>query len=63
MWVKDGRESSETNRNIINRSACDIGGGRMVINAMWFDDDELKEKLIDVEDLKLFGEIPEEEEK
>lgn len=33
----------------------------MVINAMWFDDDELKEKLIDVEDLKLFGEIPEEE--
>lgn len=35
----------------------------MVINAMWFDDDELKEKLIDVEDLKLFGEIPEEEEK
>lgn len=34
----------------------------MVINAMWFDDDELKEKLIDVEDLKLFGEIPEEEE-
>ena len=35
----------------------------MVINAMWFDDDELKEKLIDVEGLKLFGEIPEEEEK
>lgn len=35
----------------------------MVINVMWFDDDELKEKLIDVEDLKLFGEIPEEEEK
>lgn len=34
----------------------------MVINAMWFDDDELKEKLIDVEDLQLFGEIPEEEE-
>ena len=35
----------------------------MVINVMWFNDDELKEKLIDVEDLKLFGEIPEEEEK
>ena len=34
----------------------------MVINAMWFDDDELKEKLIDVEDLKLFGKIQEGEE-
>lgn len=32
----------------------------MVINAMWFDEDgELKEKLIDAEDLKLFGEIEE----
>lgn len=34
----------------------------MVINAMWFEGDELKEKLIDVEDLKLFGEIQEGEE-
>lgn len=35
----------------------------MVINTMWFDEDgELKEKLIDLEDLKLFGEIEETDE-
>ena len=36
---------------------------KMIINAMWFDEDgELKEKLIDLEDLKLFGEIEETDE-
>jgi len=35
----------------------------MIINAIWFDEDgELKEKLIDLEDLKLFGEIEETDE-
>lgn len=36
----------------------------MVINAWTFDENgELKDRLIDVEDLKLFGAIPEEEER
>jgi hypothetical protein len=35
----------------------------MVINAWTFDEDgELKDRLIDIEDLKLFGIIPEAEE-
>ena len=36
----------------------------MVVNVIWIDEEgELRERLTDLEDLKLFGIIPEDEEK
>ena len=61
LWKTDGILGCQKTTSIVGEEKEEAN--KMVINAMWFDEDgELKEKLIDLEDLKLFGEIEETDE-